>query len=382
MHKDQRHQLSVPAVLLVSLGLLLLIFATASNGTAPAARAEPIESVLLSPLIADLSVAMSAEPAVAAPGDGVFYRIDYQNLGPDSSGGVTLTSPVPIGLIDVGYLSSGAQVTPTGAPSYTWRIAPLGFGQGGVITVTGTADPALAGSEEDLICEAIIETESYDPEAGNDSDQATVVVDGVAPEPPVLQSPLDGTLTNDNRPTLVWNASPDPDTAGYEVSWNGGVYGVGDVTSYQFIAPVADGVATWSVRAYDEVGNTGSFTDTWSLRVDATPPAVLSHRPPNLSDGIPLAEPVIITFTEPIDVATLDVALAPDPGSTPPTWNPAGTVATLDHAGFEAWTTYTVTVEAADDLAGNALEGRPVSWHFTTMRHTLYLPLVLEGTSS
>jgi hypothetical protein len=376
MHNDKRHQLSLPAVLLVGLGLLLLLFATASKGTAPAARAEPIESVLLSPLVANLSVGMSAEPAVAGPGDGVACHIDYQNLGPQASGAVTITSLLPPELTDPDYDSIGAEVTPTGVISYVWSVAPLGVGQGGVITVSGTADPALAGSQVDLICTASIETESYDPEAGNNSDQATAVVDGVAPEPPVLQSPPDGALTNDNTPTLVWNASPAPDTAGYEVEWNGQVHNVGDVTGHPIIQPLPDGIYTWTVRAYDAVGNRGLFTDTWSFRVDATPPEVAGFWPPHLATGILLSERVIITFTEPIESPTLVAGLDPDPGGISPTWDPAGTVATLDHAGFGAWTTYTVTVGAADDLAGNPLQDRPVSWRFTTVRYTLFLPMM------
>jgi hypothetical protein len=381
MSTDHRHQLSFCGALLASLGLSVFLFAVASGGTAPEANAGPIESVLLSPLVADITVGMSVEPAVAPPGNEVSCEIDYRNLGPDTSGVVTITSLVPPELVDFDYSSIGAIVTQTGVTSYTWMVAPLAMGEGGVITVTGTADLALAGSEVDLICTASIEAESVDPESANDAAQGTVLVDGVAPEPPVLEWPPDGALIADNTPVLAWRTSLAPDTAGYELEWNGHVHDMGAVIVFPIISPLPDGINTWTVRAYDEVGNQGLFTDTWSFQVDATPPAVDSHWPSDEAVEIPLTEGVTITFTESIEAASAVVYLDPDPGRVSVSWNPGGGVATMEHGGLAAWTTYTVTVETADDLAGNPLDGRPVSWRFTTVRTLLYLPLLLGGES-
>jgi hypothetical protein len=37
---------------------------------------------------------------------------------------------------------------------------------------------------------------------------------------------------------------------------------------------------------------------------------------------------------------------------------------------------YTITITAADDLAGNPLAGAPYAWSLSTSRHRVYLPLV------
>jgi hypothetical protein len=50
----------------------------------------------------------------------------------------------------------------------------------------------------------------------------------------------------------------------------------------------------------------------------------------------------------------------------------------LTHGTFAYSTTYTVTVDAADDLAGNPLLGGPYAWRFETIPTRVYLPLVMR----
>ncbi|MBN1262333.1 MAG: PKD domain-containing protein, partial [Anaerolineae bacterium] len=104
------------------------------------------------------------------------------------------------------------------------------------------------------------------------TDTWTFTVDSTAPAAPVLVAPANGAFISDTTPSLTWQASPDPDVAGYRLDWNGTLIDVGNTTTYA--TPVlADGVYTWTVAAYDGVHNTSAFTDTWTFTVDATPPA-------------------------------------------------------------------------------------------------------------
>ena len=55
---------------------------------------------------------------------------------------------------------------------------------------------------------------------------------------------------------------------------------------------------------------------------------------------------------------------------------------TLTHDTFTESTRYTVTVSAADDLAGNPLADAPVAWWFETSGVDVikvYLPLVMRN---
>jgi hypothetical protein len=121
--------------------------------------------------------------------------------------------------------------------------------------------------------------------AGNTSaftDTWTFIVDTIPP-PPVLLSPVDGALINDNTPTLGWKASAATDIAGYLRDLDGAVWDVGNTTQYT-TSILVDGTYTWTVAAYDATGHTSAYADTWSFTVDSQPPA-----PPALlspADGI------------------------------------------------------------------------------------------------
>jgi hypothetical protein len=103
------------------------------------------------------------------------------------------------------------------------------------------------------------------------------------PSSPVLSSPSDGTLTNDNTPYLEWGASTDTEgnslNYGFEISTasdfssialTGGTAGtalqVADVNA------LPDGTYYWRVVANDGFSN-GDWSAVWSFTVDTTNPA-------------------------------------------------------------------------------------------------------------
>ncbi len=119
----------------------------------------------------------------------------------------------------------------------------------------------------------------------------------------------------------------------------------GDGTGQDFLTPIGGG---------------GGSTDT-------TAPTVVTTSPANGSTSVPRTTPISITFSEPIDSASVtNAAFALDNGVTG-TITVSGAVATLTPTpALPALTTITGTVSTGiRDLAGNALAA-PVTFQFTT----------------
>ncbi|MBN1954869.1 MAG: DUF11 domain-containing protein [Anaerolineae bacterium] len=307
------------------------------------------------------------------PGDAIIYSIDYANSGPEIAYGVVITDVVPITLTDVGFTASGAQITPTGSVSFTWLVEDLSPGEGGVIVVTALIDPAV--NEEYFLTNTIsIVTSEADQNLGNN--QATVV-SKVYPNlltRPRLIHPPNGTITNTPSITFTWSDETENGAYGYTFLL--------DETPYPTTAPSAtavlsDGLYTWTARALDWQGNSTGYTDTWSLEIDTVPPQVLAMSPVSGAVEVPLNAAVVVTFSEAIDPTSLVYTVTPDPGGWSVDWNGAGTVLTMAHSPFAAWSTYTVSIVAAD-WATNMLLDAPVEWPFTTRIARLYVPLILR----
>jgi VCBS repeat-containing protein len=103
---------------------------------------------------------------------------------------------------------------------------------------------------------------------------------------------------------------------------------------------------------------------------DIQPPTVSAVSPSNGAIDVAVDTAVVVTFSEEINTGSLTYAATPDPGGWSATWSSGGTVATLNHNLFTYQTVYTISVTAADDLAGNPLSGAPVEWSFTTISTT------------
>ncbi len=107
---------------------------------------------------------------------------------------------------------------------------------------------------------------------------------------------------------------------------------------------------------------------------DVNPPEVQSVSPSDGALGVVVTTPLVITFSEVVNTGTFTYTLAPDPGDWVETWSAGNTVVTLSHDTFIGGTVYSVSVTAADDLAGNPLGWAPVTWNFTTV-YSIYLPI-------
>ena len=108
-------------------------------------------------------------------------------------------------------------------------------------------------------------------------------IDRTAPSAPTLLSPQDGSSTTDQRPTFQWNPVSDPGGSGvdyyqikvydWDVSW-GDIDDTTTATSYTPSEDIPFDTIYWKVRAYDDAGNEGPWSDEWTLHiVDLRPPA-------------------------------------------------------------------------------------------------------------
>jgi uncharacterized repeat protein (TIGR01451 family) len=296
---------------------------------------EELWALIVGPL--DLAITKAVEPvAWIGPGMPLTYTLTFSNVGPGPATGIVLTDIVPADVIDLSYTSSGATITPTGGLDYVWQVAPLAPGEGGVITVTGTIDPSVSGVFS-LTNRAVITSPLGDVYPADNESAVTITVDAEPPLPPVLLSPADGAVLTDSTPTLAWQPSPSPDAAGYLLDWNSAVSDVGDVTLYT--TPVlADGTYTWTVAAYDDLGNTGAYTDAWSLSVCTAVADVQIKRKPegDLFSGNLVLFAAIADGTLPFHYAwTLD-------------GEPVGGDKSMFEHTFEPAGTYTVAVSIAN----------------------------------
>jgi hypothetical protein len=99
---------------------------------------------------------------------------------------------------------------------------------------------------------------------------------------------------------------------------------------------------------------------------DLVPPEVVGRKPGPGATDVAVDAAVVITFSEAIDTGSFVYTVAPDPGGWSAAWDAGDTVVTLSHTDFAVSTRYTVTVSAADDVAGNPLADASVTWAFTT----------------
>ncbi|HEV8303397.1 MAG TPA: Ig-like domain-containing protein [Gemmatimonadales bacterium] len=102
---------------------------------------------------------------------------------------------------------------------------------------------------------------------------------------------------------------------------------------------------------------------------DKTPPIVVSTSPASAANGVPVSTGVAVTFSEPMDPASVDASTFAVSPNVPGTRAVNGATATFTPStplGY--FTTYAVSVTAGvRDLAGNGLASA-VSWSFTTVQ--------------
>ena len=269
---------------------------------------------------------------------------------------------------------------PMDTPTVTWTIT-------GGISLAGAWD----GTESVLTLShgvAFAQCTVYTAQitAGNDKVGLPLVA-GPVPNPwsftticgnPYIAStdPADGTtgvpLTNNiivtfseamDTPTVMWTVSGGVATT---YTWQPG----NDVLVLSHAVAFAE-VTTYTVQVTagnDTSGNplvAGPVPNPWSFTTEAVAPFIVSTNPADGVQNVGAAADVVVTFSEPMNIATVTAT------SNPPivftrAWNPSNTILTLSHTTpFAPCTTYTMTV-GGDDLQALALVPGPVPnpWSF------------------
>ncbi len=134
--------------------------------------AQPSAGALASPAAqTDVSIHVETIGSEFLPGDVITFTLTISNSGPDIASGIIVTDIVPAQILTSNF-SSMLNLTSTGTSTYVWSVAPLGLGEGGVITISGQIDPALPPNFSFINSAAITDPDDTSP--GNNASQVFV----------------------------------------------------------------------------------------------------------------------------------------------------------------------------------------------------------------
>ncbi|MGI9043509.1 MAG: Ig-like domain-containing protein [Gemmatimonadaceae bacterium] len=201
-----------------------------------------------------------------------------------------------------------------------------------------------------------------------------------------FSEPMDSSTINTTTFTLRLT-SGGGNLAG-SVAWNAGTH----TATFTPSAVLAQGVsytATVTTGARDVAGNPMTAAKVWTfVTIDNTPPTVTGVVPANNATAVPTSSTVRVTFSEPMDPATITTSTI-TVRNTVTTVVVAGTMsydqatrtAAFTPGGLSNLTNYTVTVTTGvRDLAGNALAA-PFTSTFTTAPAADVIPPTIVSRS-
>lgn len=167
--------------------------------------------------------------------------------------------------------------------------------------------------------------------------------------------------------SLVYNCVPNP--GGWTTVWSNGDRRA--TLSHTAFASLQ--LYTVTVSADDKAGNplfAGPVPNPWSFTtIEDDPPYIVSTVPANGEIDVLRTQNVIITFSEPMNTATVTYTCIPNPFGWGAVWSGGNTVLTLSHNNFQDETAYSFEVVAtSQDTTGNNLDAGPVAnpWSFVT----------------
>ncbi len=175
-------------------------------------------SATVLPLIptADLILAKTVSPAQVFLGSNVSYTLIIRNLGPDTATGVTVTDPIPAGLVFVSATASQGTYDPN---TGIWTVGILNNGVSATLKVT--AQVMTVGT---VVNTASAGAAQLDPDTANNLSSATVI--GLNPTSSISKRSF---LASSGIPTLA-GPSGEITTLTPTFAWNPPV----TVSSYEF----------------------------------------------------------------------------------------------------------------------------------------------------
>ncbi|SFS65119.1 Ig-like domain-containing protein [Saccharopolyspora flava] len=227
---------------------------------------------------------------------------------------VDLTAPAPpvIASPTSGEVVSGPPTfSGTGEPGATVEVVVDGESIG--TTIVGEDGTWSLVSQRDLGDGEHTATATQTDPAGNRSAPSPELVfttDSTAPAPPSITGPADGTVTNDNTPTISGRAEPGSsvvitDSAGVVV----GTTQVDANGNWSFTpeAPLDDGSYTFTATATDAAGNVSAESEPVTILVDTVAPPTPVITSPADGSTVETSRPVIEGEGEP--GATVEVTV-------------------------------------------------------------------------
>ncbi|NCT66674.1 MAG: hypothetical protein GXC76_03410 [Rhodanobacteraceae bacterium] len=275
------------------------------------------------------------------------------------SGGTGIATVLP-----GGYAQAAAPVVHTPANgSYVGNPTPVVTGSGaqasrgvalfvdGALQLVTTADGA--GTFSATIPTALgtgvhqVQAAVYDQgDLGLRSAPTSFTIDTTPPPAPVLLTPANGSVGNDNRPTFAGTAEANSMVTTYI---DGGIAGtvaasVGGDWAFTPSTALADGAHTVKASATDAAGNTSPYSAPHTFTIDTTPPPAPVLATPADSSTTNANQPAISGTAEPASLVAVSVDGAV-----------VGT-ATADAAGHWSFTPATALADGAHTVKASATD--------------------------
>jgi len=327
-------QVSVTMPDTTAIGTASLAVITATSIQSPTQFGGQATDTIIFQSESDVRIDKSVSPAGwLGHNSPITYTLAYLNAGPGVAQDVVITDVIPAALTNVTYTVSGPSITATDGITYEWHVVgPLSAGQGGTITVTGlvSQSPGLVAS---LVNTASVASLAYDITPTNNIASVVNEVDTQPPGTPTLVSPVSDTITTTRDIVFAWNAPGDSGSGvqGYQVTLTGTLYYtyptdyaayytspvVYSPTTHLTLTQMADGVYTWTVKAFDQVGNAGAVAASRALTVGIPILRVAKQATPILPvAGAPFTYALTVSNTGVIAATGVVVTDAVPPGAT------------------------------------------------------------------
>lgn len=232
--------------------------------------------LLFAPLVfaqsADVSVLKSASPEPVAAGATLTYTLTVSSEGPDSAANVTLTDPLPAGVLFQSISSNAGWscTTPAVGSNGTVSCSTASFAPGGVDFTLVTTVASSVSDGTVLANVATVSSTTADPQSNNNTSEADSTVSAPpaptldltkagAPDPVTAGTNLTYTITASNNGTLSLDAAAIRDTLPAS-------------TTFVSITPAAG----WSCSGTSTItcsapGMAGSSSATFTLVVAVSP---------------------------------------------------------------------------------------------------------------
>jgi uncharacterized repeat protein (TIGR01451 family) len=305
-------------------------------------------------LVGSLDIGKRPDVQYISPGETAYFTITVTNTGQ-----IALTEVQVDDAAAADCSRTITQIIPADGSSYTFNCQADSVGVSFTNTVVATGT-FVSGPGR------VVSDTSY--------------VDAELPDRPTLISPPNMSYTNTHDVTFEWSGPPE--AISYTLLVSGTMTPVNAPTTTSTVDVGADGVYSWTVRSFDVHGRQSSYTDTWRVTVDTTPPSAPTLLGPLSSSTITETKrpefswsPAVDALSGPVTYTLILTSSRDSVGVTPDVTSPFSPTGDL-LPGVYTWTI------VANDRAGNSTVSAQVfTFTLENVVGDLYIPIVFKGAS-